>query len=102
MMTRRVAFYLRVSTGSQTTLNQELALRAVAEKSGWEIVRIYQDQGISGARGRDRRPAFDSMCREAQRGKFDLIAAWSLDRLSRSLHDLLVFLNDVQARRIDL
>lgn len=99
---KRVAFYLRVSTGSQSTLNQELELKAVAEKSGWNVVRIYRDEGISGAKGRDRRPGFDSLCREAQQGRFDLIAAWSLDRLGRSLHDLVTFLNDLQARHVDL
>jgi hypothetical protein len=55
--------YLRVSTGEQTTENQRRELEDVAQRSGWKIVAVYEDAGISGARGRDRRPAFDKVCR---------------------------------------
>jgi hypothetical protein len=50
---KRAALYVRVSSGSQTTENQERELRGVAAKPGWEIVQIYRDAGISGAKGRD-------------------------------------------------
>src|SRR5690349_16800100 len=92
---KRVAIYVRVSTGSQTTQNQERELRAVADRAGWEIVEFYRDAGISGAKGREARPAFDALCKDAARRKFDMVAAWSVDRLSRSLHDLTVFLNEL-------
>jgi Resolvase, N terminal domain len=87
-MTRRVAFYLRVSTGERTTLNQRRELEAAARQRGWEIVAVYEDQGVSGAKGRDKRPHFDRMLRDAVRGKFDILAAWAVDRLGRSLQDL--------------
>ena len=99
---RRVAFYVRVSTDQQTTDNQERELRQIAERSGWEVVKVYKDHGISGARGRDQRPAFDAMCRDATRRSFDIIAAWSVDRLGRSLQDLVGFLSELHALGIDL
>jgi DNA invertase Pin-like site-specific DNA recombinase len=99
---KRGAIYVRISTGSQTTQNQERELRAVADKAGWEIVEVYRDAGISGAKGREQRPAFDALCKDAARRKFDMVAAWSVDRLSRSLHDLTGFLNDLQSLRVDL
>jgi DNA invertase Pin-like site-specific DNA recombinase len=89
-MSRRVAFYLRVSTGEQTTENQRRELEAIARHRGWELVAVYEDQGISGAKGRDKRPQFDRMLRDAVRGKFDVLAAWAVDSLGRSLQDLVV------------
>jgi DNA invertase Pin-like site-specific DNA recombinase len=56
-------------------------LRAVAERMGWEIVRVYSDAGISGAKGRDQRPAFDTLCKDAARRQFDVVMVWSVDRL---------------------
>ena len=68
--------YLRVSTVEQTTANQERELREIAARMGCEIVKVYKDHGISGAKGRDRRPAFDALCRDAAQRKFDLVMAW--------------------------
>lgn len=99
---KRVAVYVRVSTGSQTTENQERELRTVADKAGWEIVNVYRDAGISGAKGREKRPAFDALHKDAARRRFDMVAAWSVDRLSRSLHDLTGFLKDLHALNVDL
>jgi DNA invertase Pin-like site-specific DNA recombinase len=72
----RVAFYLRVSTGSQTVENQERELTAAAERHGWDLVATFKDEGISGAKGRDKRPAFDRLCKAITRREFDLVAAW--------------------------
>jgi DNA invertase Pin-like site-specific DNA recombinase len=99
---RRVAFYLRVSTDAQTVENQRLELERVAKSAGWEIVEVYQDEGISGSKGRDQRPAFDRLLKDANRRRFDLIAAWSVDRLGRSLQHLVSFLEDVHHLGIDL
>jgi len=99
---RRAALYLRVSTDQQTTDNQERELREIAERSGWEVVEVYKDHGISGAKGRDKRPAFDALCKDASRRRFDIVMAWSVDRLGRSLQDLIGFLSELHALGIDL
>src|SRR5262247_3441245 len=99
---KRAAIYLRVSTIDQTTANQERELRQTAERSGLEIVKVYKDHGISGAKGRDKRPQFDALCRDASRRQFDMVMAWSVDRLGRSLQDLVGFLSELHALRIDL
>jgi len=99
---KRVAFYLRVSTESQNVENQRRELQEVADRAGWEVVAVYQDEGISGTTGRDRRPQFDAMLKAATRRKFDMIAAWSLDRLGRSLQDLVAFLSELRSSGTDL
>jgi DNA invertase Pin-like site-specific DNA recombinase len=99
---KRAVLYLRVSTIEQTTANQERELREVASRMSCEIVHVYKDHGISGAKGRKKRPAFDRMCRDAAQRKFDLVMAWSVDRLGRSLQDLVGFLSELHAMRIDL
>src|SRR5215467_1861769 len=99
---RRAVVYLRVSTTDQTTANQERELREIAGRMGCEIVKVYKDHGISGTRGRDKRPAFDKLCRDAARREFDVVMAWSVDRLGRSLQDLVGFLSELHALKIDL
>jgi DNA invertase Pin-like site-specific DNA recombinase len=99
---KRVGIYLRVSTDSQTTENQRRELEAVAARSGWQVVGIYEDTGISGAKGRDKRPDFDRLLKDATARKLNMIAAWSVDRLGRSLQDLVGFLTDLQALGCDL
>jgi DNA invertase Pin-like site-specific DNA recombinase len=102
MKTKRVAVYARVSTDAQTTENQLLQLRAVAERHGWAIVAEFVDHGVSGAKGRHERQQFDTLLRGVARREFDMIAAWSVDRLGRSLQDLLSFLLELQSKRVDL
>ena len=75
-----------------------LADRGSAEHHGWQIVEVYEDAGISGARGREERPGFDRMLRGAVRREFDVILAWSVDRLGRSLQDLVAFLSEIHAK----
>jgi DNA invertase Pin-like site-specific DNA recombinase len=99
---RKAAIYLRVSTQDQTTANQERELREVASRMVCEIVHVYRDHGVSGAKGRDQRPQFDKLCCDATKREFDLVMAWSVDRLGRSLQDLVAFLSEIQALKIDL
>lgn len=99
---KRVGIYLRVSTSGQTTENQRRELEAVAARSGWQIVRFYEDAGISGAKGRDKRPGFDRLLKDATARKINMIAAWSVDRLGRSLQDLVGFLTELRALGCDL
>jgi DNA invertase Pin-like site-specific DNA recombinase len=83
----RVALYLRVSTAEQTTENQRLELERVAAARAWTVVKVYRDEGISGAKGRDGRPGFDGALKGAVRGEFDMLMAWDVSRLGRSLAD---------------
>lgn len=103
-MTKRVAIYTRVSTndGKQTTENQLRDLHMMAERMGWEIVAHFTDEGISGARGRDKRPGLDAMLKAITRRDFDMVAAWSVCRLGRSLQHLISLLGDLDARGVDL
>jgi DNA invertase Pin-like site-specific DNA recombinase len=100
---KRAVIYARISTcnGHQDPETQLLALRQWS-RAGWQVVEEYVDHGISGAKGRDRRPDFDRLLKDATRRKFGIIMAWSVDRLGRSLQDLVAFLGEVHAQGIDL
>jgi DNA invertase Pin-like site-specific DNA recombinase len=100
--TKRVALYLRVSTGEQIVENQRRELEAVAARHGWEIAVVFADEGLSGAKGRDRRPGYDALCRSVARRDIDMIAAWSVDRRGRSLQQLVAFLGELHAKGVDL
>ena len=100
--TKRAALYLRVSTDRQTVENQSKELERVAQHRGWEIVRTYSDKGISGAKGRRDRPEFDQMLNDAQRGLFDVVMVFALDRVGRSLADLLKTIEHLKECRVDL
>src|SRR6202171_303975 len=99
---KRVAIYLRVSTSRQDTENQLREWSAVADRSGWEIWKVYEDAGISGAKGRDQRPGLEAMMKAVNAREFDMVATWSVDRLGRSLTDLLGILQDLQEKGVDL
>jgi DNA invertase Pin-like site-specific DNA recombinase len=104
MMTspHRAAIYLRTSTTAQHTENQRLELERIAERRGWTITEVYEDFGVSGAKGRDKRPALDRMLKDANRRRFDLVVAWSIDRVGRSLSDLLGTIQHLEAVGVDL
>jgi DNA invertase Pin-like site-specific DNA recombinase len=72
------------------------------DRIGCDIVKVYKDHGVSGAKGRDRRPQFDALCHDATKRQFDLVMAWSVDRLGRSLQDHVQFLSEIRALRVDL
>lgn len=99
---RRVGFYLRVSTTGQTVENQRQALQAVADQRGWRVVGEYVDHGISGAKGRAHRPAFDQLSKDAAHGKLDLVAAWSIDRIGRSLGHLVEFMDELRQQSVGI
>jgi Site-specific recombinases, DNA invertase Pin homologs len=102
MIPKRVAIYLRVSTDTQTIENQRQELDAVAQRMGWTIVATLADEGISGAKGRDKRPGYDTLMKMVARKEIDLIACWSVDRLGRSLQHLIAFLGEINHRGVDL
>jgi DNA invertase Pin-like site-specific DNA recombinase len=99
---KRVAIYLRVSTDTQTTANQRRELGIVAKRSGWQIIQVYEDAGISGSKGRDKRPGLDALLKAVNAKEFDMVACWSVDRLGRSLTDLLGILQALHDKGVDL
>src|SRR5262245_20752232 len=101
-MAKRAVIYIRVSTDRQTLENQRQALTGVAERRGWEVVAVYSDAGISGAKGRAERPSLDDMLKAASKRGFDVVMAWSIDRLGRSLIDLLGTIQHLEACGVDL
>lgn len=101
-MGKRAAIYVRVSTDKQTVENQLRELSQIAERRGWQVVAEYRDAGISGAKGRDGRPGLDQMLKDASRRRFDVVMAWAIDRLGRSLIDLLGTIQGLEACGVDL
>ena len=99
---KKVCLYVRVSTQTQTTENQIQALREVAERSGYEIVKIYSDDGISGSKGREDRPALDQMMKDAINRQFEMVMCWSIDRLGRSITNLIEIMNELNELKIDM
>jgi DNA invertase Pin-like site-specific DNA recombinase len=83
-------------------LSQRRELVDIAGRHGWQIVETFIDEGISGAKGRDQRPGFDALCKGIARRDFDMVAAWSVDRLGRSLQDLVTFLGELHGKHVDL
>ena len=98
----RAALYARVSTDRQSTENQLIELRQTAERLGWEVVGEFVDAGISGAKGRKDRPQLDAMLKGVARKDFDVVASWSVDRLGRSLIDLVSMLQELHSTGVDL
>ena len=94
--------YARVSTKCQSTERQVEELKAVAEKAGWDVVDVKIDHGISGSKGRTQRPALDETLKAITQRKADRVMVWSVDRLGRSLQDLIATLNDIKAAGADL
>jgi putative DNA-invertase from lambdoid prophage Rac len=90
----KAAIYARVSTLDQEPENQLAELRRYVEARGWSAAE-YVDRGVSGAK--DRRPALDQLVADAKRRRFDVVIAWRLDRLGRSLKHLITLLDDLQA-----
>jgi DNA invertase Pin-like site-specific DNA recombinase len=96
---KRVAIYLRVSTASQTVENQRLELEAYCQRQGWSISQVYEDAGVSGSKY--DRPALQKMLADANKGKFNVLMVWSIDRLARSTSDLLHILQQIKANGVD-
>ena len=99
---KRCSIYARVSTDSQTTDNQLIELQKIAKLKGYVVTQIFTDEGISGSKGRDFRTGFDNIIIGAIKKDFDIILCWSVDRLGRSLQDLVSFLNEIHSVGCDL
>jgi DNA invertase Pin-like site-specific DNA recombinase len=101
-MSKRIAIYARVSTSQQTCENQLKELRVVADRAGYQIVAEFVDEGISGSKGRQNRPALDQMLKECTRRRFDLVMCWDISRLGRSVQNLIEIMNELQSLKVDL
>ena len=101
-MTKRVVIYARVSTLDQTVDNQLIELRDHCSKMGWEIVKEYVDEGLSGTLSREKRPSFNAMIKDGFRKKFDTVVCWDISRIGRSMKELIMFLSDMKDRDIGI
>ena len=101
-MTKKVVIYARVSTLDQTVDNQLIELRDHCSKMGWEIVKEYTDEGLSGTLSRNKRPALNAMINDGYRKKFDTVVCWDISRIGRSMKELILFLSDMKDRGIGI
>ncbi len=101
-MVRKVAIYTRVSTLDQTIDNQLIELRDHCSKMGWEVVKEYADEGLSRALSRDKRPALNTLIKEAYRKRFDLVVCWDISRIGRSMKELVLFLSDMKDKGVGI
>ena len=101
-MTKRVAIYVRVSTLDQTVDNQLIELRDHCSKMGWEVIKEYKDEGLSGTLSREKRPSFNEMIKDGYRRKFELVVCWDISRIGRSMKELIMFLSDMKDRDIGI
>jgi DNA invertase Pin-like site-specific DNA recombinase len=99
MKTKRAAIYVRVSTNEQDTDLQETELREYVESRGWVCIP-YRDKGQSGAK--NDRPALTQLLNDLRRRKVDVIVVWALDRLARSLKQLLSIADECRQLDVDL
>ena len=100
-MTTKVALYCRVSTSTkdQTTENQLRELTSYCDRMGYEVVKVYEDE-VSGAKTREKRPAYNEMCKDAFLKKFDTIIGWDVSRFGRSMKEFVHFLSDMDDKGI--
>jgi DNA invertase Pin-like site-specific DNA recombinase len=101
-MVRKVAIYTRVSTLDQTIDNQLIELRDHCSKIGWEVVKEYADEGLSGTLSREKRPALNALIKDAYRKRFDSVVCWDISRIGRSMKELILFLSDMKDRGIGI
>ena len=101
-MTKRVVIYARVSTLDQTVDNQLIELRDHCSKMGWEVIKEYKDEGLSGTLSREKRPSFNEMIKDGYRKKFELVVCWDISRIGRSMKELIMFLSDMKDRDIGI
>ena len=101
-MTKKVVIYTRVSTLDQTIDDQLLELRDHCLKMGWEIVREYSDEGLSGTLSRGKRPALNGLIKDAYRKRFDSVICWDISRIGRSMKELVLFLSDMKDKGVGI
>ena len=100
-MTTKVALYCRVSTSTkdQTTDKQLRELTSYCDRMGYEVVKVYEDE-VSGSQTREKRPAYNEMCKDAFLKKFDTIIGLDVSRFGRSMKEFVSFLADMDDKGI--
>jgi len=100
-MTTKVALYCRVSTSTkdQTTENQLRELQSYCDRMEYEVVKVYEDE-VSGAKSREKRPAYNQLIKDAFLKRFDLIIGWDVSRFGRSMKEFVHFLSDMDDKGI--
>ena len=100
-MTKKVGLYCRVSTSTkdQTTENQLRELKSYCDRMGYKIYKVYEDE-VSGAKSREKRPAYSELCKDAFLKKFDIIIGWDVSRFGRSMKEFVHFLSDMDEKGI--
>jgi DNA invertase Pin-like site-specific DNA recombinase len=101
-MSRKVALYARVSTRGQELENQLAELTAACARNDWQVVSVFTDFGISGAKGRAALKGLDDLLKAVVRREIDQVCVWSIDRLGRSLRDLINVLDELRQKGCDL
>src|SRR5215469_151914 len=102
VMTDDAQWFAGIDWASQAHRVCLIGVEQACAARGWQIVKTFEDPGISGAKGRDQRPGFDALLKAVTRRQIDVVAAWSVDRLGRSLQDLVGFLGELNAAKCDL
>ena len=99
-MKKKVVLYMRVSTNDQTTENQLIKLQEIAELREWEIIDKYIDEGISGKKF--DRPELNRLMTDARKGRFNTVFSVRVDRVGRSLIDLIGIAGKLGEYNVDL
>jgi DNA invertase Pin-like site-specific DNA recombinase len=96
---KRCGIYVRCSTQEQSTSSQLASLKDFAAARGWVVERIYEDHGVSG--GKLKRPGLDAMWADCRKRKIDICLVFALDRLARSLKQLIESLDEFGRLNVD-
>ncbi|MDA9614435.1 recombinase family protein [Pseudomonadota bacterium] len=94
-MNMRVVKYQRVSTNNQEVENQTDSIDKQIDLLNWNCVGEYKET-ISGTKSRDHRPQLRTLLQDSRKRKFDRVIVYSLDRLGRSVVDVINTINELE------
>jgi DNA invertase Pin-like site-specific DNA recombinase len=95
---KKVAIYVRVSTGHQDHAMQLVDLRRYVEQRGWQV---YQEYADTASGSKESRPALELLMNDARKRKFDAVLVWRFDRYARSTKHLVTALSEFKGLGID-
>lgn len=97
---KKVGLYARTSTSHQNTERQIEELKLICKNHDYEIVDIYNDEGVSGTKR--NRPELDRMMSDIFKRKFDTLMTLELSRLGRSVKNMCEILDKCQSANVNL